>query len=212
MSVLKKLLVSGLMVVLCNLGGVALATSFQNGDFSSGFSGWQGNAGGNITDPASGSLFTITSAQAASVQSDLVLFPVTLFQNFTLSSNATTISFFLQFQPTGPDDFVNAMLGDQAGVSTPIDLFAGKDPLSNNQFTADVSSLAGQDVVLYFSLFDLSYDPDPALFVPDVMKIDNIVIAQADSPAPVPEPSSIILIGVGVIGIAFLRRRIKIAL
>jgi len=210
MGRIKKLVVLLIVVIICNfMGTMAFALPFQNGDFSSGFTGWQGDAGGTLTDPASGSLFSISADQSALVQSDLVLFPITLFQNFTLSPTATILSFSFVWQPSSANegDFVTAMLQDQAGIFTPIDLFDGKDPLVNALFSANVSSLAGQDVQIYFSLFDLSYDPES--FTSDVMKIDNISIAQADSSAPVPEPGTIYLVGAGLAGIALARRRKK---
>lgn len=202
--------VSFVFVVIYNVfGSAAVAASFQNGDFSSGFSGWQGEVGGVGFDPASGGLFGISTETAAIVKSDYYLFPVTLSQSFTLSLTATFLTFSLEYQATGPDDFVMAGLVDQGGLATPIDLFDGNNPLIDHNFRADISSLAGQDVQLYFTLLDLSYDFDPALFAPDVMKIDNIVIAQADGATPVPEPGSLLLVGAGLAGLAIVRNRKK---
>lgn len=113
----------------------------------------------------------------------------------------------MNYQATGPVDFIMAALVDQSGLTTPIDLFGGKNPLIDCNFSTNISSLAGQDVQIYFTLLDLSYDFDPGLFTSDVIKIDNIVIAQADAATTVPEPGTILLLGVGIMGIGFIRRR-----
>ncbi|NTW20971.1 MAG: PEP-CTERM sorting domain-containing protein [Nostocales cyanobacterium W4_Combined_metabat2_030] len=207
----KHLVVLLVMVVMCNgFGGVAQATSFTNGSFDSGFSGWNGSFVDpfNVVDPdASPSQFSLAGANnAAQLQNNDNDWIVTLFQGFTVDSltspaNKLNLSFSVKWQPTESSlDGFSATLGG-------VDLLAGvttAELLSGVDLTVDVTSVAGSLSELGFTIMDWDY------LTPDFLLVDNIAFNQvATGAAPVPEPGTFLLFGIGLAGVAFVKNRKK---
>lgn len=214
MCSVKQLIVSVVMVVICNgFGGVALAASFTNGSFDSGFSGWSGS----FVDPftvvspdASPAQFSLAGANsAAQLQNNDNDWIVTLFQGFTVDSlsnpaNKLNLSFSVKWQPTESSaDSFSATLGG-------IDLLAGATTaqlLNGVDLTVDVTSMAGSLAELGFTIMDMDY------LTPDFLLVDNIAFNQiATDVAPVPEPGTFLLFGIGLAGVAFVRSRKKVSI
>ncbi len=181
-------------LLLCLPQG-ASAIPLQNGDLSS-FSGWSGSiydGSSTIVDPATDSHFSLV-AGGAELGNDFSFWEVALFQEFDLDSNATNISFDYEWSVTdSSQDFFQAILID--GAFNLIDLFPiGTDfSLNSNSGTAvtDVSSLAGQTVTIEFLLLDGDFDEG------DIFTVGNIQIETAS----VPEPSTLLLLGIGILGL-----------
>lgn len=207
----KQLVISLVMVVICNVfGGVAQATPFTNGSFTSDFSGWSGS----FVDPftlvdlgANPSQFSLVgSSSAAQLRNNDTDWIVTLFQDFNVDSlanpaNKLNLSFSIKWLPTDSGaDGISATLGG-------IDLLAGATTsqlLNGMNLSVDVTSLAGSFAEIGFTIMDMD------LLTPDFLQVDNIAFNQITSdPAPVPEPGTILLVGVGLAGIVFARSRKK---
>ena len=141
MSMSKRGWMSWLMLVAvyCCLGGEARATAFQNGDFSSGFSGWQGQLSSDtdvlLVDPGSDSHFVNTpqGAQIQYVDQFDAFYVFTLFQEFeseslTNQDNKLFLSFWMQLEPANDQyHFVSATINsyDLLAGTTYEDLLLG---------------------------------------------------------------------------------------
>jgi|LGVF01.1.fsa_nt_gb hypothetical protein len=178
-------------LVLC---GTSLATPLQNGDFSSGFTGWSGyiwdGSSGTYVDPASDDHFILTEGMSQ-ISNDSTYYEVALFQEFDLPLDAFTLSFNFSWEKTDAWDVVQATLYNSTEM---LDLFPSTTNF--NQLTAsgiattDISSMAGRTMTIEFLLQDGDWAET------DWFKMDNIVIAQQQ---PIPEPCTMALLGVGII-------------
>ena len=183
-----------------------------NGDFSSGFTGWQGEVTeddgsgfGNIVsvNPLPGSYTDNYSSAsgsavltAASSSTDLV-YGVSLFQDFTIDTIAAgstlELSLDITASLTDPDgnygfgDFITAQL-ESTGMTT-LDLSAGG--------VFDVTDWAGLAASITFYIEDGDY-------ATDTLTIDNIVFTEKT--AAVPAPATILLF---TLGLAAMRKKLS---
>lgn len=183
-----------------------------NGDFSSGFTGWQGevteddgNGGTNTVsvNPLPGSYTdnysTATGSAvltAASTATDPV-FGVALFQDFTIDTIAAgstlELSLDISASLTDPNgqvgfgDFITAQL-ESTGMTT-LDLSTGG--------VFDVTDWAGLAASITFYIEDGDYDTD-------TLTIDNI--AFTEKTAAVPAPATILLF---TLGLAAMRKKLS---
>lgn len=211
---LKHLVVTLVMIVLCNgFGGVAQATSFTNGSFDSDFSGWSGS----FVDPfavvapdVSPSQFSLVGVNnTAQIQNNDNDWIVTLFQSFNVDSlsnpaNKLNLSFHIKWLPTESGaDSVSATLG---GINLLADTSTSQ-LISGVDLSVNVTTLAGSFAELGFTIMDMDY------LTPDFLLVDNIAFNQVTTDAaPVPEPSTILLFGIGLAGVAFVKNRKKISI
>ncbi len=217
---MKKLLLVMLFGALI-FANVVQAAPFQNGDFETGdFTGWSGDLISTGTvDPDLDSHFSLvnvpgqTFQNSANVTNDNIDWIVTLYQDFTLDSllgpgYTMDITFWIQWSPTDSTwDMLSATLSD-TGYTNTVDLLSGvsdTDLLNGTWVTQDITSFAqtwgGQDVELAFTVTDWDW------ITPDSFTIDNISFNQHAPAAPVPEPATVLLLGSGLCGLAFTRKR-----
>ncbi len=223
---MKKLLLAMLFWGLI-FANIVQAAPFQNGDFETGdFTGWSGL----LTDPSfvdttvdpntdSQHFNLFQSADpafnwVAKVSNDSNYWQVSLYQDFTLNSllgpgYTMDITFWIQWSPTdSTQDDITAQLTD-IGYTDPIDLLPSSvsdtDLLNGTWVTQDITSFAqtwgGQDVELAFTVTDWDWA------TPDSFTIDNIYFNQHAPAAPVPEPATVLLLGSGLCGLAFTRKK-----
>ncbi|WP_306532628.1 PEP-CTERM sorting domain-containing protein [Geobacter sp.] len=180
-----------------------------NGDFSAGFIGWEGEVTDlSLTtvsdiDPLPGLFsanFDATSGSAVLTTSTLEneIWSVFLYQEFmidpTLTGETLTLSYDLVAALSSPGfgDTAFAQLNYGPGLGMALDLFSAT--------SFDVTSLAGQTVQFLFGVEDLDDNADS-------LTVDNVAITVAST--PIPEPGSLGLLGLGLLGAAILRVRIR---
>lgn len=191
--VLSLLLVTGFSLNL-------QASHLQNGDFGS-FAGWEGelwDGAATSVGPGTDSHFSLPGAGMAEISNDPVFYQVVLFQQFDLPINTVGLSFDFAWTKTDAFDIVQASLID--ATLTLHDLFplsVDTNLLTNSgSATTDISSLAGQTVTIEFLLSDGDFDEN------DRFRVGNIEITEA----AIPEPGALLLLAIGVAGLAGWKR------
>lgn len=205
-------------MVLLLMAGVAYATPVVNGGFDSDLSGWDTTQG--VTwdsslyaaklqiQPFAENIMTITLSQALTIT-----FPATIsfdvkFDNgavrdLGLDESGSPIAvgqpnfFQASFISSIGADFDRVFIGnDVAGPYAPnLVTLPGTSQDGWYRFTGDITG----NGMLYLEL----YDRGDAFY--STAWIDNVVLTE--NVAPVPEPSTMILLGAGIAGLAFIRRR-----
>ena len=211
MKVRNKLLILYFGILFVFMVSSVYATSFQNGDFSSGFTGWSGeivdiNFTSTTVDPASSDYFNIVSPNnQAQISLDDTYWNNTLYQDFDMDSIESgwkmQISFWIKWAPTDSTyDGLSATLSDQNGLDA-VDLLlevSNSALLSGTTVTVDITSFAqnhgGEQVELAFTLYDLDYDTS------DLLNVDNITFTKIPA-TPVPVPSSMLLLFTGLVSL-----------
>lgn len=177
------------------------ALPLSNGDFSSGLANW--NTSGDVIDAGGAAQLTTTTGtsvfSASLIQGDdgSLSFSTPL----TLGAADNFLLFDVQFEDIGPDateaigpfsDALGVSLLD-ADLSHPDLVFSDVANLSagTSQVLLDVSSLAGQDVGLYFDLTDENDGRDSRA------TIDNVVFTEFQ-PTSVPLPGTLLLLVAGL--------------
>ncbi len=216
MKVRNKLLILYFGILFVFMVSSVYATSFQNGDFSSGFTGWSGeivdiNFTSTTVDPASSDYFNIVSPNnQAQISLDDTYWNNTLYQDFDMDSIESgwkmQISFWIKWAPTDSTyDGLSVTLSDQNGQYF-VNLLSGisnSSLLSGTNVTVDITSFAqnhgGEQVELAFTLYDLDYDTS------DLLNVDNINLTMLP-PATVPVPNPLVLLASGLCGLVFFRK------
>lgn len=171
-----------------------------NGDFSSGFTGWQGDVNdpsdpfGSTLMPAAPTTLTSNYQTALGITTLTTTdeyWSVALFQDFHIDSigagSSLELSLDLSSNLSDGFDFVFAQLEGALGT---IALTSGS--------VYDITAWADASASLVFGIIDGDF------VVGDTLTISNISITEKTS--AVPEPSSLILIGAGLLT---LRRKIS---
>ncbi len=194
------------LVLSLAIANNALAASFQNGTFDTDFEGWSGEVVNNqsiIVDPDNDSSHFSITAGIAQIQNDNTYWLVSLYQTFDLDpllgpGYTMDISFWIQWNPTDSNiDGLSVTLGDPSGQQDLLFGIPTADLLTGTTVTQDITSWAGQNVTLIFSVWDWNWNTS------DILKIDNITITQK----PVPEPTSILLLGIGLCGVCLMMKK-----
>lgn len=202
-----------ILMLVCLNAGWSSATLLQNGDFSSGFSGWNGyigqDIGGNLVvtpvDLNSVNSYFYAGGAAILVNDD-TNYQVLLSQIFELPAISSTLSFDYQWAPTDKDsDTFQASFAvwntALSAFDSPIDLFNGSNPLELSPATLayDMTPYAGQTIRLDFILTgnDLGAHYDDQLMLVNVMT----------STTPVPEPGTMLMLGAGLSVLLLFSRR-----
>ncbi|WP_031434942.1 PEP-CTERM sorting domain-containing protein [Methylomarinum vadi] len=174
--------------------------ALQNGNFSDGFNGWQGqvydDTNGYVTvNPASNTNNYGEISDGAQLTTSYFedgIWSVALYQDFSFQSvavgNTLELSLGLTISTDNLADIAFAQLEDPTGTLLTLDLLDGG--------TFDVTAWAGQSASISFGI------QDNAGAVPDFLQVHNIVITE--KAAAVPEPPILVLIGTGLIA---LRRK-----
>ncbi len=180
--------------LLCS---AASSANLLNGDFSSGFTGWEGELfdGTTTTSGTGGSNFDAGSG-AAIITNDDTNWAVALFQDFTVQSllnPANTLWLELDFSstvsaPSDFGDFVVAELVDLGGSLLTLDISGG---------SVDITAWAGSSAEILFLVEDVDFTTG------DFLTIDNIRITQHAASVPEPGTSALFLSA----GLALLARR-----
>lgn len=174
-----------------------------NGDFSNGFDDWQGETTAGVVNLSNVSNNFSTSANGAKLETSTGSRGsgnklIELFQNFSVeslnfSSNTLSLSLGIILNLDDATDIFLAQIIDVNDLSHNLDLTIGS--------SFDITSFAGEDVLLKFSL-ENNGTPDGSN---DNVEISNILISQNGASGSVPEPSSILLIGVA--GLMLVKRK-----
>ncbi len=189
------------------LCGSVSATPLTNGDFSSGFSSWDGfGVSSGVVTPAPPS-FSLIGGGMAKVSNDSLDYQVALSQVIDIPTNALTLSFgyewyFTEYINSTASQEVQAALWDLS-FSSSFDLFpltvdfslpdsGGTGFANSGTATTDISSLAGQTLILDFLVTDNDLDES------DWLAIGNIQIT-VDQGVVVPEPGTMVLFGLGLL-------------
>lgn len=204
-----------ILMLVCLNAGWSSATLLQNGDFSSGFSGWNGyigqDSGGGLVvtyaDLNSGDSHFNVSSGAAVLTNDVTFYQIILSQVFELPAISSTLTFDYLWTPQPNQSAIidtfqasfavwNSALSD---FDSPMDLFNGLDPLAGSlsSLAFDMTPYAGQTIRLDFILTDNDY------LVSDKLQIDNVMA----STTPVPEPGTLIMLGAGLSVLLLFSRR-----
>ncbi len=183
--------------LLCS--GASFA-NLLNGDFSSGFTGWEGELfDGTSTTTVSplpggfGANFDVSSGTAV-ITNDDTNFGVALFKDFTVQSllaPGNTLLLELDFSATVSgafDDLVVAQLEDLSGSLSTLDISGG---------SVDITDWAGSSAEILFLVEDVD------LTAGDFLTINNIRITQHAASVPEPGTSALFLSA----GLALLARR-----
>ena len=189
----------------------ASAASFQNGDFSSGFTGWSGeimdtNFSTTTVDPDTSSYFSIVSPNnQAQISLDDTYWNNTLYQDFDMGTHNNgekmEISFWIKWTPTNStSDGLSVTLSDQNSqyFVNLLSEISNSALLSGTNVTVDITSFAqnhgGEQVELAFTLYDFDYNTS------DLLNVDNITFTKI-SATPVPVPSSMLLLFTGLVSL-----------
>lgn len=199
-----------ILMLVCLNAGWSSATLLQNGDFSSGFSGWNGyigqDSGGGLVvtsvDLNSGDSHFNVSSGAVVLTNDGTFYQIILSQVFELPAISSTLTFDYLWTPTdnGSDTFqASIAVKNGASFDSPMDLFNGLDPLAGSFTTLayDMTPYVGQTIRLDFILTDNDLD---AL---DMLVLDNVMT----STTPVPEPGTMLMLGAGLSVLLLFSRR-----
>jgi hypothetical protein len=184
--------------LLCS--GASFA-NLLNGDFSSGFTGWEGelfdgattSSLNPVTSSATGNFYVNLSGEAV-VTNDDFNWSVALFQDFTVQSllaPGNTLLLELDFSATVSgafDDLVVAQLEDLSGSLSTLDISGG---------SVDITDWAGSSAEILFLVEDVD------LTAGDFLTINNIRITQHAASVPEPGTSALFLSA----GLALLARR-----
>ena len=175
--------------------GTSFSAALTNGDFSAGFTGWQGQAdfadvglpNANF-DASSGAAVLTTSFDNAGP------YALHLFQNFDLPvlsapGNTLELDFSAFWSHDDVADTWLAQLIDTSNPSHYLDMSAGSTPY-------DVTGFSGLNVQLLFGLENIGGGDDS-------LSIDNITITERQG--VIPEPATLLLVGTGLVA---LRRKL----
>lgn len=191
----NRVIIAGLVLLgSFAVAGAARATPLTNGDFSAGFTGWQGEVtdiffNTTLIDPLSGAFpdnFDASSGAAVLTTTTLAndIFSVFIFQEFELPTlgpgQALRLSYDLSASLTDPvaGDTAFAQLNHGPNLTSTINLLG--------MSSVDVSFLAGQTVELQFGVED--FDGGITNFVDpeDTLVVDNIAVTAIPLPATLP--------------------------
>ncbi len=206
------------LVLFIFVASSAFAAPFQNGDFSSGFTGWAGEIIDSsyppttvTVEPNTSSYFDIVSPNnQARISLDDTYWNNTLYQDFDMDTIGSgwnmELSFWIKWAPTDSTyDGLSATLYHQNSGDV-VDLLLGISTLalvSGTNVTIDITSFAqnhgGEQAELAFTLYDLDYDTR------DMLNVDNISFTKTPT-TPVPEPSMVLLLASGLWGLGFFRK------
>ncbi|MBQ0719506.1 MAG: PEP-CTERM sorting domain-containing protein [Gammaproteobacteria bacterium] len=186
------------------------SANLLNGDFSSGFTGWQGvvtesapmtfNPVDTVVDPLPGGFASNfdASSGAAVLTNDDTYWGVALFQDFTVQSLLdpnNSLWLELDFSASGSSiaDLVVAEFVDTNNVLATLDISGG---------SVDITAWAGQAAEILFLIEDVDFSTG------DFLSIDNIRITQ--HAASVPEPGSLMLLLGAGLGLVASKRKFKV--
>lgn len=211
----KSLAYQVVMLIILLWGTQALALP----SFTTGVADWsaQLSDGVNVmsadltTDPhfsLNGNRATITYADLMDPYWTLTLSQMMAADQLLGSGYKLNFSFFMQVGlgdgGTFDGHLISATLGADALVNT-TDTATQSRLLNGDTFTMDITGYAGSSQLLAFSLGDLDWT------VVDYLMIGDFAFTQiaptGDPAAPVPEPGTMVLLGVGLAGLAVYRKR-----
>ena len=234
-SPVRKKLARALLCTTLLVPGLSSAANITNGDFSSGFTGWEQDVDA-FGPPTSGlNDFTITAGEAARIEADYwltpgdtkelsdakdeVIFANTLYQGLDLSASAgqdLVLSFDWVFSGEGSvDEFFLVALGFDYGTGA----------IDYHDETGNIGYLLEQTTYgsgTYSTILDSSFANATGWTLDFQMVLDgyngfgsNAVIdnvslsAVTNTSNNVPEPAVIWLMGLGLLGLAKVQRKTK---
>jgi hypothetical protein len=211
----------------------ALQAAVINGDFSTGdFTGWQTDTDGFVGSPNDFSVIGNTAQIAVDhfdVAGDTFSIPVndawfanTLYQGLDLTANPSDqleLTFDWNFSGemanSSAADYFVVGLNDGSGSYFDENgdlgfLIDSTTTFGSGTFTATLDSATYANSTGWFLDFQLNVGVDALSWMPDgygtTLEIDNVSL-EAVSAVQVPEPSSLALLGLGLAGLASVRRR-----
>jgi len=208
----KQIIAMGILYLAAQAGVETARADLVNGDFGDGFSGWTAKTDDewnqSTFDPTGDSRYNI-NGNSATISLDGYDWHNSLYQEFIIGAGAEYLNFDYLWTPSNEQlDSVQAGLwfdDDADGVyDSFIDLFQGAtntEVLANTSISVDISAYQSKATKLEFLLSDYDWNLD------DTFTFGNIHITSAS--APVPEPSTVLLMGIGLAGLAGVRRKQK---